>query len=201
MAAATWGTELARALTEEGEGAPTFRPLWMLLPYLWPKGHPGLRTRVVFSVICLVLANLATVVSPLFFSYAVNGLTRKPAFTIAIGIVLSWIAAYALARILMSVFAQIRDGIFAKVQYHALRQVGVETFAHVHTLSLRFHLERKTGGLSRIIERGTKGIDTLLSFAIFNIFPTLFTLALFSAEMLWKLNVWITLATLVMVAI
>src|SRR4029077_6565070 len=103
--------------------------------------------------------------------------------------------------IMMQVFAQVRDGIFAKVQYHALREVGVSTFAHIHTLSLRFHLERKTGGLSRVIERGTKGIDTLLSFAIFNIFPTLFTLALFSAEMLWKLNVWITLSTLAMVAI
>jgi len=192
---------MAKPLTEEGDGAPTFRPLWMLLPYLWPKGYPDLRARVVLSVLCLLAANLATVVSPLFFNYAVNGLARRSPAAIAVGVVLSWIAAYALARILMSVFAQIRDGIFAKVQYHALRKVGVETFAHVHTLSLRFHLERKTGGLSRVIERGTKGIDTLLSFAIFNIFPTLFTLALFSAEMLWKLNLSITLATLLMVAL
>ena len=71
----------------------------------------------------------------------------------------------------MQAFAQLRDGIFAKVQYHAMREVAVSTFAHVHTLSLRFHLERKTGGLSRVIERGTKGIDTLLSFALFSIFP------------------------------
>jgi ATP-binding cassette subfamily B protein len=173
----------------------------MLLPYLWPKGHPELRLRVVAAVVCLVLANIATVISPLFFNYAVNGLARRPPAVIAIGVVLSLIGAYVLSRIMMQVFAQVRDGVFAKVQYHALRQVGVATFAHVHTLSLRFHLERKTGGLSRVIERGTKGIDTLLSFAIFNIFPTLFTLALFSAEMLWKLNVWITLATLVMVAL
>jgi ABC-type transport system involved in Fe-S cluster assembly fused permease/ATPase subunit len=160
-----------------------------------------LRFRVVISIFCLVLANLATVISPLFFNYAVNGLARKPPAVIALGVVLSLIGAYVLARIMMQVFAQVRDGVFAKVQYHALREVGVATFAHMHTLSLRFHLERKTGGLSRVIERGTKGIDTLLSFAIFNIFPTLFTLALFSAEMLWKLNVWITLATLLMVAI
>src|SRR5207302_3174699 len=163
----------------------TFRPLWMLLPYLWPKGRPELRLRVVVAVGCLILANIATVISPLFFKYAVNGLSRKPPGTIAVGVVLSLVGAYALARIMMQVFAQVRDGVFAKVQYHALREVGVSTFAHVHTLSLRFHLERKTGGLSRVIERGTKGIDTLLSFAIFNIFPTLFTLALFSAEMLW----------------
>ena len=172
----------------------------MLLPYLWPKGHPGLRFRVIAAIGCLVLANIATVISPLFFNYAVNGLAKRPPAVIAAGAVLSLIAAYALARIMMQVFAQVRDGIFAKVQYHALREVGVSTFAHIHTLSLRFHLERKTGGLSRVIERGTKGIDTLLSFAIFNIFPTLFTLALFSAEMLWKLNVWITLSTLAMVA-
>src|SRR5579872_5874070 len=115
-------------MTEEGEGAPTFRPLWMLLPYLWPKGHPELKARVVAAVGCLVLANLATVISPLFFNYAVNGLTRKPASTIVIGVVLSLIGAYVISRIMMQVFAQIRDGIFAKVQYHALREVGVATF-------------------------------------------------------------------------
>jgi ATP-binding cassette subfamily B protein len=105
-----------------------------------------------------------------------------------------------LARILMQAFAQLRDGIFAKVQYHALREVGVSTFAHVHTLSLRFHLERKTGGLSRVIERGTKGIDTLLSFAVFSIFPTLFQLILFSTIMVLKLNWTIALVTIAMVA-
>ena len=112
---------------------------------------------------------------------------------------LGLIGAYVLARILMQAFAQLRDGIFAKVQYHALREVGVSTFAHMHTLSLRFHLERKTGGLSRVIERGTKGIDTLLSFAIFNIFPTLFQLVLFGTIMVVKLDVWIALATFAMV--
>ncbi len=101
-----------------------------------------------------------------------------------------------LARVLMQAFAQLRDGVFAKVQYHALREVGVSTFAHVHTLSLRFHLERKTGGLSRVIERGTEGIDRLLSFAIFNIFPTLFQLVIFAAIMVVKLDVWIALVTM-----
>src|ERR1051326_265430 len=109
----------------------------MLLPYLWPKGHPGLRMRVVAAIGCLVLANLATVISPLFFNYAVNGLAKRPASVIVTGAVLSLIAAYVLARIMMQVFAQVRDGIFAKVQYHALREVGVSTFAHVHTLSDR----------------------------------------------------------------
>ena len=78
-----------------------------------------------------------------------------------------------------------RDGIFAKVQYHAMREVGGSTFAHVHTLSLRFHLERKTGGLSRVIERGTKGIDTLLSFALFSIFPTISAAGRSTAPSCW----------------
>ena len=114
---------------------------------------------------------------------------------------LALIGGYVVARVLMQAFAQLRDGVFAKVQYHALREVAVSTFAHVHTLSLRFHLERKTGGLSRVIERGTRGIDTLLSFAVFNIFPTIFQLALFSAIMIVKLDWWITLATLAMVGL
>ena len=190
---------MARLLTEEGDGAPSLRPLWMILPYLWPKGYPGLKARVAASVVCLLLAILATTAFPLFMGWITNQLIRKPPVTIALLTTVALIGGYVLARILMQTFAQLRDGIFAKVQYHALREVGVATFAHVHTLSLRFHLERKTGGLSRVIERGTKGIDTLLSFAIFNIFPTIFQLALFSAIMIVKLDVWITLATLLMV--
>src|SRR6185312_6598761 len=118
---------------------------------------------------------------------------------IAIGSVLSLIAAYAISRIMMQAFAQLRDGIFAKVQYHAMREVAVETFAHVHTLSLRFHLERKTGGLSRVIERGTKGIDTLLSFALFSIFPTILLLAFYAVILFVKLNLTIALVTVAMV--
>jgi ABC-type transport system involved in Fe-S cluster assembly fused permease/ATPase subunit len=191
---------MARILTEEGDGAPTLRPLWMLLPYLWPKGRPDLRWRVAVSLLCLVLAILATTAFPVFMGQITNRLAHKPAATIVVVTTLGLVGAYVTARILMQAFAQLRDGIFAKVQYHALRQVGVSTFAHIHTLSLRFHLERKTGGLSRIIERGTKGIDTLLSFAVFSIFPTLFQLLLFSAIMVVKLDWQIALATIVMVA-
>src|SRR5262249_62058187 len=116
-----------------------------------------------------------------------------------LGAALSWIMAYAVSRILLQFFAQLRDGVFAKVQYHAMREVAVSTFAHVHTLSLRFHLERKTGGLSRIIERGTKGIDTLLSFALFSIFPTIVLLIFYAAILLLKLNVLIAIVTVAMV--
>ena len=191
---------MARILTEEGDGAPSFRPLWMLMPYLWPKGRPDLRARVFVSLLCLVLAILATTAFPVVMGQITNQLAVKPAVAVALGTSMALIGAYVLARILMQAFAQLRDGIFAKVQYHALREVGVSTFAHVHTLSLRFHLERKTGGLSRVIERGTKGIDTLLSFAVFSIFPTLFQLILFSTIMVLKLNWTIALVTIAMVA-
>jgi ATP-binding cassette subfamily B protein len=187
-------------LLESGDGAPSLRPLYMLLPYLWPKGRPDLKLRVVVSMGCLVLAILATAVSPLFLGWITDRLAHRSPALIPLAVTLGLIAGYVLSRILMQAFAQLRDGIFAKVLYHALREVGVATFAHVHTLSLRFHLERKTGGLSRVIERGTKGIDTLLSFATFSIFPTLLQVLLFTAEMIWKLNIWIALTSLAMVA-
>jgi ATP-binding cassette, subfamily B, heavy metal transporter len=191
---------MARPLTEEGNGAPSLRPLWMLLPYLWPKGRPDLRARVIFALVCLALAITATTAFPLFMGWITNRLAHKPAADIALMAVAGLVGGYVVARILMQTFAQLRDGIFAGVQYHALRDVGVSTFAHVHTLSLRFHLERKTGGLSRVIERGTKGIDTLLSFAIFNIFPTLFQLVIFGTVMILKLDLTIAAVTLAMVA-
>jgi ATP-binding cassette subfamily B protein len=192
---------MARPLLEDGEGVPSLRPLWMLMPYLWPKGRPDLKMRVFVAMACLVLAIAATGAFPLFMGHVTNMLATKPPVTIALGLAFGWIAAYVVARIMMQTMAQLRDGIFAKVQYHALREVGVKTFAHLHALSLRFHLERKTGGLSRVIERGTKGIDTLLSFAIFSIFPTLFLLIVFSVEMFLTLSLGIMLITLLMVAL
>jgi ABC-type multidrug transport system fused ATPase/permease subunit len=173
---------------EEGNGAPSFRPLWRLMPYLWPKGRPDLRFRVVVSVLFLILATAFTSVSPLIYGWTVDRL-KPSAGNVAIGTVMALIAAYMVSRILLQAFAQLRDGVFAKVQYHAMREVAVETFAHVHTLSMRFHLERKTGGLSRVIERGTKGIDTLLSFALFSIFPTILLLVFYSGILLVELNV------------
>ena len=190
---------MAHPLLESGDGAPSLRPLYMLLPYLWPKGHPELKLRVVFSMGCLLLAILATAVSPLFLGWITDRLAHKNPSLIPLMLVLSLIVAYAVSRILMQAFAQLRDGIFAKVLYHALREVGVATFAHVHTLSRRFHLERKTRRLSRVIERGTKGIDTLLSFTTFSIFPTLLQVVIFTAEMIWKLNVLIAFTALAMV--
>jgi ATP-binding cassette subfamily B protein len=183
---------------EEGSGAPSFRPLWRLMPYLWPPGRPDLKARVILSIGFLILAIAATTVSQQFLGAAVDEFGTTPARA-SLMIVIALVAAYALARILMQAFAQLRDGVFAQVQYHAMREVAVETFAHVHTLSLRFHLERKTGGLSRVIERGTKGIDTLLSFALFSIFPTIFLVLIYSGMLLYTFNIWVALTALLMV--
>jgi ATP-binding cassette, subfamily B, heavy metal transporter len=183
---------------EEGSGAPSFRPLWRLMPYLWPKGRPDLKARVILSIGFLILAIAATTVSQQFLGAAVDEFGTTPARA-SLAIVIALVSAYALSRILMQTFAQLRDGVFARVQYHAMRIVAVETFAHVHTLSMRFHLDRKTGGLSRVIERGTKGIDTLLSFALFSIFPTIFQVLIYSGILLYTFNVWVALTALVMV--
>ena len=190
---------MAHPLLESGDGAPSLRPLSLLLPYLWPKGRRDLQLRVLASMACLLLSIAATAVSPLLLGWVTDHLAHRSAASIAMAAILGLIAAYALSRVLMQLFGQLRDGIFAKVLYHAFREVGVATFAHVHTLSLRFHLEKKTGGLSRVIERGTKGIDTLLSFTTFSIFPTLLQLVIFTAEMIWKLNGWIAATALGMV--
>jgi ATP-binding cassette, subfamily B, heavy metal transporter len=189
---------MASSVVEEGEGAPSFRPLWMMMPYLWPKGEAELQLRVVGSIFFLILATASTSVSPLFYGWAVDELAKTPA-EMVLATALAWIAAYTLSRILMQAFAQLRDGVFAKVQYFAMREVAVSTFAHVHTLSLRFHLERKTGGLSRIIERGTRGIDTLLSFALFSIFPTILLLAFYAVILFVKLDLAIAAVTVAMV--
>jgi ATP-binding cassette subfamily B protein len=190
---------MAHPLLESGDGAPSLRPLYMLLPYLWPKGRPDLKFRVVVSLVCLAFAILATVIYPEILRWITNRIAGHSIPAAVMTGTFGLIASFMVARIAMQAFAQLRDGIFAKVQYHALREVGVSTFAHVHTLSLRFHLEKKTGGLSRVIERGTKGIDTFLSFLLFSIFPTFFQLVIFSAQLAWQLNVWIALTTFVMV--
>src|SRR6195952_2888506 len=183
---------------EEGSGAPSFRPLWRLMPYLWPAGRSDLKTRVVVSILFLMLGIIVTTVSQQFLGAAVDAFGTTPQ-SAALWVVIALVIAYSLSRVLMQAFAQLRDGVFAKVQYHAMREVAVETFAHVHTLSLRFHLERKTGGLSRVIERGTKGIDTLLSFALFSIFPTILLLVFYSVILLVELNAWVAISTVVMV--
>jgi ATP-binding cassette subfamily B protein len=186
-------------LVEDDGGAPSLRPLWRLMPYLWPAGRRDLKIRVVLSIVFLILAIGATTISQQFLGAAVDVFGTTPERA-SLMVVIALVAAYAMSRALMQTFAQLRDGIFAKVQYHAMREVAVETFAHVHTLSLRFHLERKTGGLSRIIERGTRGIDNILSFALFSIFPIVFQVLIYSAMLFYFFNIWVALTAIAMVA-
>lgn len=181
-----------------GDGTVSFQPLWKLVPYLWPHGRRDLRLRVVFSVVCLVLAKVATVYMPIFFGESVDSLSGSVT-NIVLTVPVMLIVAYVVARIAMQGFAQLRDGLFAPVAYHALREVGVQTFSHMHTLSLRFHLDRKTGGLARVIERGTRGIDVLLGFAIFSIFPTILEFLLVAGIMAHRFGIWYAVVTIVMV--
>jgi ATP-binding cassette subfamily B protein len=160
-----------------------------LLPYLWPPGEPELRLRVVLALACLVAGKVATVGMPLLYKEAVDALTLP----LTVGglpselVLPIWIIiAYGLARVLALSFQELRDAIFVKVGQRAIRQVALRTFGYLHGLSLRFHLERKTGGLSRVIERGTKAIETLLNFSLFSIIPTSIELTL-SCGILWWL--------------
>ena len=172
-----------------------------LLPYLWPVDEQMLRLRVVLAMACLVLAKVATVYIPIYYKQAVDALTlpTTTAATAAVVLPVAAILSYGLARILSLAFAQLRDALFAKVAQRAIRSVALNVFRHLHSLALRFHLERQTGGLSRVIERGTKAIETLLSFAIFNIIPTIIEVLLV-AVILWQmLDISFALVTLVTV--
>jgi ABC-type transport system involved in Fe-S cluster assembly fused permease/ATPase subunit len=172
-----------------------------LLPHLWPVGEPGLRFRVVLAVLCLIVAKLANVCVPILYKRAVDALGTTPDHLPPVAVPLAIILAYGSARILSLIFAELRDAVFAKVAQRAIRSVGLSVFRHLHALSLRFHLERQTGGMSRAIERGTKGIETLLSFSLFNILPTLFEIALVCI-ILWRLfDIWFALVTLVTVTL
>ncbi len=152
-------------------------------PYLWPQGETGLRTRVVLALIFLLAAKLVAVGTPLIYKAAVDALVPGEAgagWMVAVGAV-GLTVAYGMARLLGVVFQQLRDAVFARVAQRALRRLALQTFTHIHRLSLRFHLTRKTGGLSRIIERGVKGVEFLLRFLLFSIVPLILELLMIAA--------------------
>ncbi len=158
-----------------------------ILPYLWMEDRPDLKQRVVVSIIALVLAKLATISAPFFYKEIINDLAPANTAATATTIIVAPIALiliYGIARIMMVAIAQIRDAIFAKVGQNAVRHLARQTFAHLHQLSLRFHLEKRTGGLSRVIDRGTKGIEITLRYSLFNTFPTLLEMV-FVCVVLW----------------
>jgi ATP-binding cassette subfamily B protein len=161
-----------------------------VIPYLWPANRPDLKLRVALALFSLVFAKIITVLTPFAYKYAVDALTGPPATSspstevLLIAGPITMVLAYGVGRIMMVVFAQLRDALFAKVGQSAVRTLAIQTFRHLHNLSLKFHLERRTGGLSRIIERGTKGIDTILRYSLFNTFPTIIEI-FFVCGVLW----------------
>jgi len=147
-----------------------------LAPHLWPASNPSIRLRVVGAFALLTGAKLATVYVPILFKRMVDLFSDPQHLPVALP--LGMIVGYGVLRIAAIAFSELRDAVFAKVAQRAIRTVALRTFRHLHSLSLNFHLERQTGGLSRAIERGTTGIDTLLTFMLFNIVPTLIEIAL-----------------------
>ena len=157
----------------------------ILLPYLWPAGEPGLRARVVIALIFLAAAKATNVAVPIFYKEAVDNLTPSTAGAVLI-VPVALLLTYGISRILAQAFGELRDAVFTRVAQRAIRLAGLKTFRHLHRLSLRFHLERKTGGVSRAVERGTKGIEFLLRFMLFNILPTILEVLLVCG-ILWNL--------------
>ena len=155
-----------------------------VLPYLWPKGQAWVKWRVVIAVASLILAKLVAVATPMILGAAVDRLSGEDAgqslFVLGAG---GLTIAYGLSRVLDSGFQQLRDVVFAKVGQRALRRVGLETFQHIHNMPLRYHLSRKTGGLSRVMERGVKGVAFLLRFLLFSIGPLVLQLVLISGAL------------------
>src|SRR3990170_2124503 len=173
-----------------------WQTLRSLLPYLWPEGRMDLKVRVVLAMIALVASKVITVLTPYSFKYATDALTASPnPAAIAFSVPFFFVLAYGVGRISMVVLAQIRDAIFAKVGQRAVRELSIRTFRHLHALSLKFHLERRTGGLSRIISRGTAGVDTVLRFSLFNTFPTALEIALVAGALTWSFG-WIYAAVI-----
>ncbi|MCC6863887.1 MAG: ABC transporter ATP-binding protein/permease [Rhodobacteraceae bacterium] len=179
-------------ITTEEKPSKGLQTIRRVLPYLWPKGESWVKRRVVISLVMLVLAKIISVSTPFFYKEAVNVLAGdKPTGAVLIGLTsVGLTVAYGLARLGNTAFQELRDAIFVRVGQRALRKLALETFEHIHALSMRYHITRKTGGLSRIIERGVKGVDFLLRFMIFSIGPLILELgmvaAIFAVVFGWK---------------
>lgn len=175
--------------TVQTDSSNPFQSLMNLWPYMWPKERNDLKRRVVYAFIFLILANAILISVPYFFGWATDALNGTLNTDLVPKVLLApvmLVLAYNVARLAHWGFNQLRDAIFASVGQHAVRQLAYKTFVHMHQLSLRFHLERRTGGLSRIIERGTKGIESLVRFTILNLVPTLINFVLVAIVFLYS---------------
>ncbi len=163
--------------------SPNAQTILRVLPYLWPKGQAWVKQRVVLAMLFLLASKLISVTTPFLYKEAVDALGDKasdPATMLGLGAI-GLTVAYGVARLMSVGFQELRDAVFVKVAQRALRSLALETFTHIHKLSMRYHITRKTGGLSRIIERGVKGVEFLLRFMLFSIGPLILELTLVSA--------------------
>ncbi|CUX82272.1 MAG: ABC2-type export system hybrid permease / ATPase component [Roseibaca calidilacus] len=183
------------------ERASGWRTIRRVLPYLWPEGQDWVKYRVVAALAMLVLAKLVAVSTPFFYKAAVDALGGDgTGWLLAVGAI-GLTVAYGVARLMEIGFQELRNVLFTRVGQRALRQLALETFGHIHRLSLRYHISRKTGGLSRIIERGVKGVDFLLRFMLFSIFPLILQLLMIMAIFIWQFDWRYLLAVAVTIAL
>ena len=187
----------------DAEERGLWRTILNLWPYMWPSGRVDLKRRVALAFAVLVLAKIVTVLIPYFYKWATDALAGEgdapallPAFLVA---PVMLVIAYNVGRVLMVGLNQIRDATFAAVGQHAVRQLSSIVFRHMHTLSLRFHLQRRTGGLSRIIERGIKGIESIVRFTILNGLPTILEFAFMAAVIWYQFDFWYVLVIAIMI--
>ncbi len=172
----------------DGKTLETLRELW---PHLWPAARPDLKRAVIWALLALVAGKVLTVWMPYVYKWTTDALAPSGAGPTATGLLaapIMLVVAWGMVRIASNGFNQLRDALFAAVGQHAVRELATETFRHLHALSLRFHLQRRTGGLSRIVERGAKGIETIVRISILAGFPTIVEFALMAAVILWEFD-------------
>ncbi|MBR0860359.1 ABCB family ABC transporter ATP-binding protein/permease [Bradyrhizobium liaoningense] len=190
-------------------GATLMGTLAHLWPYIWPSDRFDLKMRVVWSMVLLLAAKLITLTVPFSFKWATDALTGDNTAPVQADNWHLWViaspllltASYGAMRIVMAVLTQWRDGIFARVAMHAVRKLATITFIHMHELSLRFHLERKTGGLTRVLERGREGIEVIVRMVILQLIPTIVEVSLLMAVLLWQFDWRYVVATLITVTL
>ncbi|EEW26070.1 ABCB family ABC transporter ATP-binding protein/permease [Rhodobacter ferrooxidans] len=190
----------ADAHTTEASGWQTIK---RVLPYLWPQDEPWVKRRVVLALLLLLAAKIISVATPFFYKAAVDALAGEaPSAAMLLAFSAAGLTvAYGLARLGAVGFGELRDAVFVRVGQRALRKLALETFTHIHRLSMRYHISRKTGGLSRIIERGVKGVDFLLRFMLFSIGPLILELSMVSVLFAWLFGIWYMVVVVVTIAI
>ena len=178
------------------------RTINLLAPFLWPKDKKSMKLRVIAAVICLLLAKVANVGTPPILGYAVDSLTElSQGLNVYMLIPLALIISYGIARVAALAFGELRNAIFSKVAQNAITQLTLNTFKHLHSLSLQFHLGRQTGALSKFIDRGTKGVNFLLTYVLFNVIPTIIEIFLVAGILAYIYGLKYALVTLITISL